>query len=110
METHQQRRHKMKEIKLNNDPATFTKAETKIMSQAKVVNAPIAVALRQNNQSWKLGPMGQTHRPKKQFVDLRTNQKISIGAARQILAKFEKQFAFIAKHEAMHQMLMREES
>ena len=107
----------MKEIKLNTDSSTFTKAETKIMSKAKAVNAPIAVALRQNNQSWKLGPMGQTHRPKKQFVDLRTNQKISIGAARQILAKFEKQFAFSAKHEAMHQMFqhvkavrMREES
>ena len=77
-------------IKLNNDPSTFTKAETKLMDQAGAVNAPIAVALRQNPESWKLSVMGQTHRPRKQFVDLRKNQKISLGAAKQIVAKFER--------------------
>ena len=78
-------------IKLNTDPRTFTKAETKLMNQAGSVNAPIAVALRQNPQFRRHNWYGSTNVPKKQFVDLRKNQKISIGAAKQIVAKFERE-------------------
>ena len=75
-------------IKLNKDPSTFTKAEKRLIDKADLVGAPIAVALRQNSQSWHVSPMGQTHRPRKQFVDLRTMRKVSLGSAKQIVAKY----------------------
>tara|TARA_R100000329_G_scaffold39325_1_gene36980 strand:- start:1675 stop:1959 length:285 start_codon:yes stop_codon:yes gene_type:complete len=78
----------MNVIKLNKDPSTFTKAETTLIDEAVLVGAPIAVALRQNPQNWHVSPMGQTHRPRKQFVDLRTMRKISLGSAKQIVAKY----------------------
>ena len=75
-------------VKLNEVSDTYSRSELNVMAQALEVKAPIAVALRPNRENWNQSSLGQTHRPYKNFVDLRNDRKVSIGQARQIVAKF----------------------
>ena len=75
-------------VLINENIKTYSKSEYLLMQEVSKVNAPIAVALRPTPQSWTQNWYGQTHRPFKNFVDLRNDRKVSIGQARQIVAKF----------------------
>ena len=62
-----------------------------ILSRAKACGAPIVPLKNKKPQQWHQSPFGQTHAPAKVLKDERTGRKISLGQAKQILAKFEKQ-------------------
>ena len=64
-----------------------------ILSRAKACGAPIVPLKNKKPQQWHWSDIGDdwTHAPAKVLKDERTGRRISLGQAKQILAKFVKQ-------------------
>lgn len=75
--------------KLELNVKEFSPSEIKIISAAHKCGAPIEVVKNKKSSSRRHSALGSTFSPYKNFVDLRNNRKISIGQARQIIAKYE---------------------
>ncbi len=67
----------------------YKPAEKILMKRVSVCNAPIAVAFNQVGQARVYQACGSKNSPKKQFIDLRCGNRISLGQAQQIVAKYE---------------------
>ena len=78
------------DILLNSDYETYSDLQKSIMISSNKVGAPLGVPLVTNGSFRVHEPNGSRFSPQKIFVDMRNGVKISLGQAKEILAKYER--------------------